>query len=461
MAAQDMPSGAKGCHWDRDRVRRGAQAQEPERTAPAKGPTLLLAQAHNHWQHAHTEITSRSCGASTTCAARVSSATRRSFPEGVLKEDRRGQSRDATQRQRSAGARERGAAEQVQAVHAPPREVVCAREGEGGGAEGASAVDPEAQNAMRERRPPCTSIEASTTGWAIKHTAQQLGTKNDLIVWLPLRPAQERLYRAFLKSNTVRPAPTRRARPLRINILKKICDHPALCLAITETSAADAAATSHVARSSPSRSPARDGHEWRARRETGGGGDGTSVGSQAARRPANSRRRGSHGIGPRGAPDASGKCVFLMSLIRHWRAAVTGPWCSASRERCSTCWNPPPAPDATTWFASTARFPRTRGTPGWSDSSPRRPSRWRCSPRRWAALGLTPTVADRVVIYDPRGIPRRIQDRWTEHIASARPETSSCTGSSPAAPSRRRCTADSSREGFPRRDPGREPLQVL
>ena len=103
---------------------------------------------------------------------------------------------------------------------------------------------------------PSTSIEASTTGWAgVKHAPQQLGTKNDLIVWLPLRPAQERLYRAFLKSNTVRSVLNKTGSALSaINVLKKICDHPALCIAITETSAAAAAATSHAAatRTSPS-----------------------------------------------------------------------------------------------------------------------------------------------------------------------------------------------------------------
>ena len=157
-----------------------------------------------------------------------------------------GQSRDATERQRSAGAR---ASDELRKLCRPfmlrrEKSAVLAK------AE-AERVAEEAREARRRRRrrapgtpsaggaplgAPRTSIEASTTGWAgVKHAPTQLGKKNDLVVWIPLRPAQKRLYRAFLDSSVVRRALNKTGSALAaINVLKKICDHPALCAAMAD-----------------------------------------------------------------------------------------------------------------------------------------------------------------------------------------------------------------------------------
>ena len=325
------------------------------------------------------------------------------------------------------------------------------------------AVDPEAQNADNAAAGPRTSIEASTTGWAgVKHAPQQLGTKNDLIVWLPLRPAQERLYRAFLKSNTVRSALNKTGSALSaINILKKICDHPALCLAITETSAADAAATSHVTRSSPSRSPARDG------REEGEEGDEEEEDGdkREARRLAVAAAVAAAGLTESdlgGAPDASGKCAFLMSLIRHLaRSGHRTLVFSQSRAMLDVLESAARA-DGHDLVRIDGKVP--------ADERHARVERFQSTPSiplalltsQVGGLGLTLTAADRVVIYDPAWNPggfaiggpsvshrpdqrrRRVQAR---HLRHRRGEGVPPTGVQGRA--------------LPRRDPGREPLQVL
>ena len=105
-------------------------------------------------------------------------------------------------------------------------------------------------SAAETTRRESAAATAAASGWgAVKHAPSQLGSKNDLIVWLPLRPAQRRLYQQFLKSGPVRAALNKTGSALSaINVLKKICDHPALCCAITGASAADAAASSTFTR---------------------------------------------------------------------------------------------------------------------------------------------------------------------------------------------------------------------
>ena len=49
-------------------------------------------------------------------------------------------------------------------------------------------------------------------------------------MWLPLNAPQRRLYKSFLRSPSVRDALNKTGSALAaINVLKKICDHPALC----------------------------------------------------------------------------------------------------------------------------------------------------------------------------------------------------------------------------------------
>jgi len=156
-----------------------------------------------------------------------------------------GQSRDATERQRSAGAR---ASDELRKLCRPfmlrrEKSAVLAKaeaervtEGGAGGSSSAAPAAPGTPSAGGASGAPRTSIEASTTGWAgVKHAPTQLGKKNDLVVWIPLRPAQKRLYRAFLDSSVVRRALNKTGSALAaINVLKKICDHPALCAAMAD-----------------------------------------------------------------------------------------------------------------------------------------------------------------------------------------------------------------------------------
>eukprot|EP00741_Cyanophora_paradoxa_P000742 tig00000441_g715.t1 len=71
-----------------------------------------------------------------------------------------------------------------------------------------------------------------------------LPKKNDLIIWLPLSPDQERIYRSFLSLPEVEQlllrlgeGDTRSALP-KLTVMKKICDHPRLLLRAPETAAA-------------------------------------------------------------------------------------------------------------------------------------------------------------------------------------------------------------------------------
>ncbi|XP_024394535.1 SNF2 domain-containing protein ENL1 isoform X1 [Physcomitrium patens] len=58
---------------------------------------------------------------------------------------------------------------------------------------------------------------------------RKLSRKNDLIVWLPLSEGQEKLYRAFLNSNTAEETLSTGTKVLSaLTVMKKICDHPML-----------------------------------------------------------------------------------------------------------------------------------------------------------------------------------------------------------------------------------------
>ena len=406
VAAQDMPSGAKGCHWDWIVCDEGHKLKNPNAQLPRKVRTLpsshRLIITGTPIQNHLAELWALY---DLCCPGLLGDEAE--FRREYSKKIAAGQSRDATQRQRSAGAR---ASEELRNKCKPfmlrrEKSSVLAKAKEEEQKE-VKAVDPEAQNADNAAAGPRTSIEASTTGWAgVKHAPQQLGTKNDLIVWLPLRPAQERLYRAFLKSNTVRSALNKTGSALSaINILKKICDHPALCLAITETSAADAAATSHVARSSPSRSPARDG------REEGEEGDEEEEDGdkREARRLAVAAAVAAAGLTESdlgGAPDASGKCAFLMSLIRHLaRSGHRTLVFSQSRAMLDVLESAARA-DGHDLVRIDGKVP--------ADERHARVERFQSTPSiplalltsQVGGLGLTLTAADRVVIYDPAWNP--------------------------------------------------------
>ena len=322
-----------------------------------------------------------------------------------------GQSRDATQRQRSAGAM---ASEELRNKCKP---FMLRREKSSVLAKAKEEETKEKKNVKEDDAPigaapktdigPSTSIEASTTGWPGSNTPRSSSApRTTSSSGSPLRPAQERLYRAFLKSNTVRSVLNKTGSALSaINVLKKICDHPALCLAITETSGAAAAATSHAAatRTSPSsKSPHRmptTAISTKKRRM------GTSAKPGAPPSPPPSPTRASPSptcaVPPTPPVSARSSCPCSGTS----RRTVTGRSCSASRGPCSTFWNAPPTPTATRSFASTVRFPRTSGTRAWSDSSRTPPSSSALLTSQVGGLGLTLTAADRVVIYDPAWNP--------------------------------------------------------
>tara|TARA_B110000977_G_scaffold142414_1_gene180680 strand:- start:17820 stop:20432 length:2613 start_codon:yes stop_codon:yes gene_type:complete len=166
-----------------------------------------------------------------------------------------GQSRDATERQRSAGAR---ASDELRRLCRPfmlrrEKSAVLAKAAaeaqteEQGDEEGSNVSNflskTPSKTPLKGNVPsnpgqnaPRTSIESSTTGWAgVRNVPSQLGTKNDLVVWIPLAAKQQKLYRAFLNSSTVRAVLNKTGSALAaINVLKKICDHPSLCVAMTE-----------------------------------------------------------------------------------------------------------------------------------------------------------------------------------------------------------------------------------
>jgi SNF2 family DNA or RNA helicase len=239
-----------------------------------------------------------------------------------------GQSRDATERQRSAGAR---ASVELRRVCGPfmlrrekaavlakgaADKAAAEKDKETGTAVGSEASEANVAGSSSSKSPaPRSSADPSSGGWAgVKHAPTQLGTKNDLIVWLPLMPAQRRLYRAFLKSGPVRAALNKTGSALSaINVLKKICDHPALCLPLAQTTAA-AAATAPFAASASSDSPSKALPAEEADPEE------DEEDKSTAKREAIAAAVAAAGLTEsdlEGAPDASGKAGFLMGLLRH------------------------------------------------------------------------------------------------------------------------------------------------
>ena len=71
-----------------------------------------------------------------------------------------------------------------------------------------------------------------TTSWKnVKNAPSALGQKNDLIAWIPLEREQMNLYTKFLASKPVRDAANKTGSAIScMNMLKKICDHPSLCV---------------------------------------------------------------------------------------------------------------------------------------------------------------------------------------------------------------------------------------
>lgn len=87
-------------------------------------------------------------------------------------------------------------------------------------------------DAEATRAPKDETTTTTTTSWKnVKNAPSALGQKNDLIAWIPLEPAQMTLYTKFLASKPVRDAANKTGSAIScMNTLKKICDHPSLCV---------------------------------------------------------------------------------------------------------------------------------------------------------------------------------------------------------------------------------------
>ena len=253
-----------------------------------------------------------------------------------------------------------------------------------------------------------SATSSSSSGWAgVKHAPTQLGSKNDLIVWIPLRPAQRRLYKKFLKSGPVRAALNKTGSALSaINVLKKICDHPALCLSVAKSTAADAAATSSFTRS-PSKSPSS------GKGGKGGGGgeeeegeekEEDNEGKQAAVMAAVAAA-GLTETDLDGDPEASGKAAFLMSLLRHLADAGHRTLVFSQSRAMLDVLEKAARSDGHNLVRIDGNVP--------ADERHARVERFQSDPdiplalltSQVGGLGLTLTAADRVVIYDPSWNP--------------------------------------------------------
>lgn len=74
-----------------------------------------------------------------------------------------------------------------------------------------------------------TPTKMNWKNWS--HAPPSLGQKNDLIAWIPLESEQASLYKKFLSSKPVQDAINKIGSAIScMNTLKKICDHPSLCV---------------------------------------------------------------------------------------------------------------------------------------------------------------------------------------------------------------------------------------
>ena len=321
VSSQDMPSRARGLLWDWIVCDEGHKLKNPAAQLPTKIRTLpsshRLVITGTPIQNDLNELWALY---DLCCPGLLGDA--QEFRREYAKRVAAGQSRDATERQRSAGARASDELRKLcrpfmlrrekSAVLAKAKAERDAEEGAGGaGGSSSSAAAPGTPSAAAPGAPR-TSIEASATGWAgVKHAPTQLGKKNDLVVWIPLRPAQKRLYRAFLDSSVVRRALNKTGSALAaINVLKKICDHPALCAAMARSDdGALAKEDASLAIDAPEESS-----EAFDDPDADVGGAAAAEGKREAVRAAVE----SAGLTPgdlEGDTDASGKAAFLRALL--------------------------------------------------------------------------------------------------------------------------------------------------
>ncbi|MEW5301956.1 MAG: hypothetical protein WDW36_004779 [Sanguina aurantia] len=142
-----------------------------------------------------------------------------------------GQDRNATPRQRQAGG---AIAAELRERIAP---VFLRREKKDVLQSAPSASDSGSKPAPAESSPTCEMASPATAASSSSGSgstgsssaAQTISRKNDLVVWLQLKPLQRHIYESFLHSEDVRAAMDQTQTALAaLGVLKKVCDHPAL-----------------------------------------------------------------------------------------------------------------------------------------------------------------------------------------------------------------------------------------
>jgi len=192
----------------------------------------------------------------------------RSFKDEFDKPIARGQSREASAREREHGAAKTTALQKRIAPAFLRREKAT----------------------VLTTQKPAAAGETAADGQSAAPTPAPLGHKSDMIVWLRLTPPQRRLYAAFLGSASVAAALNKTGSALAaLTVLKKICDHPGL---LSQNAAAE------IARGRPLAS-VMDGATSAAAADDDVSADGDAGGA------------------PAGASDPAASCktAFVLSLV--------------------------------------------------------------------------------------------------------------------------------------------------
>ena len=152
-----------------------------------------------------------------------------------------------------------------------------------------------------------SKASSSSMSWKnVKNVPSALGQKNDFIAWIPLDPAQRALYTNFLASRPIQDAINKTGSAIAcMNTLKKICDHPSLCVGAQAEDDSDAVTTE-----GPVDHAVEEDVELRK-----------SCSGEAAAAVAAAVRECNFDSDAlsRGSPSLSAKSKFLMSMLERFR----------------------------------------------------------------------------------------------------------------------------------------------
>ena len=235
---------------------------------------------------------------------------------------------------------------------------------------------------------------AAATSWKhVKNAPSALGQKNDFIAWIPLEPAQSALYSKFLASKPVQDAINKTGSAIScMNALKRICDHPTLCVAARDDADVDA--------SPPAEEEEEIEDEEDAELKKSCAGEAAAAAAAAVREcdfDADALARG--------ASSLSAKSRFLMAMLDRFRAegrrTLVFSQSQATLNVVEACIR-----------EANIKFVRIDGKVN-VDERDRRVTQFRSNAdipvmlltARVGGLGLTLTEATRVIIYDPAWNP--------------------------------------------------------